>query len=422
MSSARILKIFLLFALSGMVFMPLTGAVQLRNRFYLEQDNSGSGDEEFLRAALRRIDSWARDAKVKHRKIRVFLRSGEKKWGFLESKDKQFILLKGNSGDWKRSFEMRQIIYGVLFRSRFAELQPKDPAKSPLPAWMTAAVDEAISNRRSNAQYYSGNRNYQPLQLIVKTRLKLPDFAAMCRFETLPSDPASRMVFHQMSLLLMEISAEHGLLEKMISAHASGRSADNWVGLFSSPQEAQLRLTDLAGNFLWNRRTPQPAELFMEKLQTLQKITLPELDSKNVPTGKMLSLDFHAAHRIMKESDRPDNTEIRRYYSGEWRKLARRKSMEIQEICYQLSETVNSLGIDNDTPDKLNKLISELQLRLERNSNIATELITASFRELPLFNLYRLDFTLFDISARAAATREIEKFMEESEKKYLENY
>lgn len=422
MSSGRILKIFLVIAMFSAAILPLPGGIVLRSNYILEQDKFGSGDADFLRAALRRIDRWAKNSKVKSAKVRVHIRCGETRWGFLESGNRQIVFFKGNSDDWKKSFEMRQVIYGILFRARFAQIQPKKPETLPLPVWMTAAVDEAVASRNSNEQYHSGNKNYQALQLIMKKRSALPGFAGLCQFELLPSDPASRQIFHQMSVLLMEIASKNGLLKQMVSDHADKRKPDNWTGLYSSPREAQIALTDLAADFLWNQRTPLPEILLRENLKSLQKITMPELDSTNVPTGKMLVLDFEEAHLLLKKSDRPDSTEIRNYYSRQWNKLASRQSDDIRQICYNIARTVRELGISGDAPENFKQLYSELQRRLAHQSNISRELIRNSFHTLPLTRLYDLDFSNIEISAHAASTGAIDRVMEESEKKYFENY
>ena len=422
MSSGRILKIFLVIAMFSAAILSLPGGTVLRANYILEQDKFGSGDADFLRAALRRIDRWAKNGKIKAAKIKVHIHSGGKQWEFLESGSRQIVFLKGNSTDWKKSFEMRRVIYGILFRARFAQMQPKKPDTLPLPIWMTAAVDEAVASRNSNEQYHSGNKNYQALQLIMKQHSALPGFAALCQFENLPSAPASRQVFHQMSVLLMEIASKNGLLKQMVSDHADKRKPDNWTGLYSSPREAQITLTDLAADLLWNQRTPRPEILLKENLKSMQKITLPELDSSNIPTGKMLSLDFEEAHLMLKKSDRPDSAEIRNYYSREWHKLASRQSNDIRQICYNIARTVRELGISGDAPENFKNLYSELQKRLSHQSNISLELIRNSFHILPLTRLYDLNFSNIDISANAASTGAIDRFMEESEKKYFENY
>ena len=422
MSSGRILKIFLVIAMFSVAILPLAGGIVLRANYILEQEKFGSGDTDFLRAALRRIDRWAKNSKVKAAKIKIHIRCGEKQWGFLESRNRQIVFLKGNSNDWKKSFEMRRVIYGILFRARFAQMQPKKPETLPLPVWMTAAVDEAVASRNSNEQYHSGNKNYQALQLIMKKYSALPGFAALCQFENLPSDPGSRQVFHQMALLLMEIASKHALLKQMVNDHADKRKPDNWTGLYSSPRETQASLTDQAADFLWNQRTPLPEILLKENLKSLQKITLPELDSNHVPTGKMLSLDFSEAHLMLKKSNRPDSAEIRNYYSREWNKLASRQSNDIRQICYNIARTVRELGISGDAPENFNQLYTELQKHLLHQSNISLELIRNSFHILPLTRIYDLNFSNIDISAHAASTGAIDRFMEESEKKYFENY
>ena len=136
----------------------------------------------------------------------------------------------------------------------------------------------------------------------------------------------------------------------------------------------------------------------------------------------MLSLEFAEAHQMLKKSKRPDSMEIRNYYSREWHKLASRQSPEIQQICCNIAETVRELGISGDAPEKFNRLFSELQKQLSQQSNISLELIRYSFNALPLSRIYDLNFSDIDISAHAASTGAIDRFMEESEKKYFENY
>ena len=422
MRFGRILAIFLLVLGCGVPFMPVYGEIPLSGRNVLERDNAGNLDTEFLRSALRRIDRWARDAKVKRPKIRVVFRSGEEKWEVLESRDKHFVLLPGNAVEWARSFEKRQILFGILFRSRFSLPIPADPEKTPLPPWITAAVDEAMSSRLSNEQYFSGNKDYLALQMIFKLKKQLPDFAALCKFERPPADPAAREVFNQMSVLLMELAAEHGLLMNILTDYANKLPPDGWTWRFASGKEMQVRLSDMANELLWNHRMPPPDELLRERLELLEKIVIPELDPKNIPTGKMLVLDFAGAHRLLQENERPDSSEIRKYHSRQWNHFSARQSPAVRQICRELGRLIAELGVSENAPSQFEKNLHLLKKQLAHEREVMRYLIRQSFVYLPLDQLYYNRFQQLDVAARAASSDAIEKYLEDSEKKYLENY
>lgn len=403
--------------------MPLYGETSLIGRSHLYRDNSDGEDTKFLRSALRRIDRWARDAKIKRPKKRMIIRSAEKQWEIIDSPKNQIIMLPGTAVEWKKSFEMRRIIFGILFRSRFDLGMTDKPEKHPLPVWMSAATDEAMASRLSNEQYFSGNKDYLALQMIFKRKNRLPGFAALCKFDRLPSDPASREVFSQMSLLLMELAAENGLLTGMLEDHCADREPDSWIVKFSNSREVQARLSDLALKALWNHRTPPPEELLREKMDSLHKIVLPELDPKQVPTGKMLDLTIAGAHELLRKSKRPDLAEIRRYYSREWNRFGFRQSQAVRQLCGKLSEAAAKIGEDEDQiPLEFEKLFVQLQQQLSNENRVMRELLLKSFHALPLDQLYPLHFRILESGGEAASTAAVRRFLEESEKKYLENY
>ena len=422
MRIGRILTIFSIAFLCGAPGTPVFGEIPLGNRSVLERDHAGNKDTGFLRSALRRVDRWAKEAKVKRPKVRMIFQSGQEKWEIIDSKEKRFILIPGNANDWERSFEMRQIIFGILFCARFSLPFPAKPEQLPLPAWITAAVDEAMNSKLSNEQYFSGNKDYLALQMIFKLKKQLPDFAALCKFDRPPADPAAREVFNQMSVLLMEIAAGHRLLENILSDYAARRSPDGWTGRFASSNELQIQLSDMAKDLLWNHRMPPPDGVLQERLDSLEKIVFPELDAKSIPTGKMLVLSFSEAHRLLLDNERPDLEEIRKYHARQWNQFSARQSPAVRQFSRELSDLFSELGKSGDAPERFEKTLFQLKKQLAHEREVMRWLIDQSFRRLPLDQLYKNSFLQLESSAGAASTSAVEKYLEDSEKKYLENY
>lgn len=422
MNLSRIFTIFLLLWLCMAANLPLYGEIPLTGRNLLFQDNCNGEDAKFLRSALRRVDRWARDAKVKRPKQRVLFRTAAKQWEIINSPKYLIVQLPGTAGQWQNSFEMRRVLFSIIFRSRFDLPLPDKPEKHPLPVWMSAAVDEAMASRLSNEQFYSGNKDYLALQMILKKQNRLPAFTALCGFEERPGDPASREVFNQMSLLLMELAAENGLLRVMLDDHCANRPPDSWSIRFSNSREAQAHFADMALKMLWNHRTPPPAELRQDKLDSLKKIVLPELDAKQIPTGKMLTLTFAEANKLLHDTTRPDTVEIRRYYSREWNRFSFRQSQSVRNLCSQLSKTASQLGENELLPQQFEKLFAELEKQLARENNVMREIIIRSFHTQPLDQLYLRHFSILDSEADTASTAAVDRFLRETEKKYLENY
>jgi hypothetical protein len=225
-----------------------------------------------------------------------------------------------------------------------------------------------------------------------------------------------------MSVLLMEIAAGHRLLENILSDYAARRSPDGWTGRFASRNELQIQLSDMAKDLLWNHRMPPPDEVLQERLDSLEKVVFPELDAKNIPTGKMLVLSFSEANQLLLDNERPDLDEIRKYHARQWNNFSARQSPAVRQFSRELSDLFSELGKSGDAPERFEKTLYQLKKQLAHEREVMRWLIDQSFRRLPLDQLYKNSFLQLDSSAAAASTSAVEKYLEDSEKKYLENY
>ena len=136
----------------------------------------------------------------------------------------------------------------------------------------------------------------------------------------------------------------------------------------------------------------------------------------------MLTLTFAEANRLLHDTPRPDTAEIRRYYTKEWNRFSYRQSQNVRNLCGQLSKTAAQLGDNEFLPQQFEKLFAELEKQLARENNVMREIIIRSFHMQPLDQLYLRHFAILDSEADTASTAAVDRFLRETEKKYLENY
>ena len=417
-------KIFKIFCITAL-FLPLSvlrGEITVAPRMHLENGISSKADAEFLRLALRRIESWARASGIKRRQQKIILKSNGDALKHFADKRHCYITLPGNAEMWRNSFEMRQVIFGALFQLRFQMPWISFDRALKLPVWMTAAVDEAMAQRQESEQYLVGNKDFLALQMLVRQCGELPDFGALCRFEQLPADPGTLVVFSQMSRLLMDLAAKSKLLEPMLRDYIEMRSNDQWVSRFSHPREAQAQLSEMAADVLWSLRMPPPEALMKKQLEPLQNIVLPELDKDGVPTGNMLKLSFSEANKMLMANQRPDLMEIRTYYGRQWAMAGNRQSAEIRRLCRKLSDCASRIGAGKDVANDFNASYRELYRQLAKEEKRIQGFIRHCFDFLPVDQLYLWYFAALRPSDVNGATAEVEKMLERAENDYLKNF
>lgn len=417
-------RIFKIFFSVGIILLltELRGEIYLGSRAVLEREFSGGEDAEFLRSALQRIDQVGRMADKKRHKKQLYFRLNAAKFELLSSKRQYIVALPGCAKEWKRSFEQRQMVFGALFRLRFELGLERFSEMRKLPAWLCCAVEEAMMQRQESEQYLSGNKDFLVLQTIVRKCGKLPDFAALCRFETPPSDPASRRLFSQMSRLLMEVAAKNNLLQPMLENYYQKLSADHWVSRFANAGEAQSQVSEWAAKILWNYRSPQPAALLVKQIEPLQSILLPELDKKGVPSGEMMKLSFAEANALFMNSRRPDIEEVRNYYARQWYFAGLRQTAAVKNLCRKLGGCAGKLGESEEIPKNFATLIRELNARLDMEERIVAGFHRHCFKLLPLDQLYFWQERAVSRPEDDAASEQIRALLEKTEKEYLKNY
>ena len=418
----RIFKIFSVTALLVSVILSANGEISLGSRCYLHLEYSNGGDREFLSGLVQYLHKIAGKSKVKRPYKKVIFRTNEKKWDITENKQQFTVCIPGTSREWLRSFEMRRSIYGIAFYLRFGLNSSIEAGKTLLPVWMSAAMDEEILEHRSGEKFITGNRDYSILQSIFKHSKTLPDFGVLCRFKTVPDDPAMEAVYRQMSCLLMELAAAKKLLPYMLEYSAGKRPDDYWLNRFPSPKEAQIQLVDMAKKILWGRRFPMPEPLLKGNLEMLQTIVVPELDAAGIPSGKMLDLSFAEAHKLFLDGKRPDIKEVREYYNREWMRFSLRRSAKVRVLALKLSELALNLGEDESWADEFEANFKQLKEQLEFEEMQYRTFIRLMFENLAVRQLYFWQFAVLDASYRAAGVGEGGQFLEKTEKEYFKKY
>ena len=136
----------------------------------------------------------------------------------------------------------------------------------------------------------------------------------------------------------------------------------------------------------------------------------------------MLVLSFSEAHRLLLDNERPDLEEIRKYHARQWNNFSARQSPAVRQFSRELSDLFSELGKSGDAPERFEKTLYQLKKQLAHEREVMRWLIDQSFRRLPLDQLYKNSFLQLESSAGAASTSAVEKYLEDSEKKYLENY
>ena len=418
----RIFKIFFIAALFGGVFPLLRGETSLGSRCYLKAEYSNGRDGEFLFHVLRQAHQLARKADLPRPEKRTDIRINAGKWNILSTGGKNVVSVPGTSGIWQQSFEQRRILYGILFRICFGLNLPENPEKYPLPVWLSAAMDEVLAGRRGAEQLSLVNKDYSAVRMIFKQCRMLPDFGALCRFKSVPEDPATAIVFRQQSRLLMEVAAEMKLLPGMLNDYAGEYPEDRWLRHFATAQEAQVQLTDSARKFLWGRRASVPEPLDPDELKKLQTIVIPALDASGVPDGKMLELSFSEANRLFLTGKRPDLEEVRKYYQHEWMSFSYLRSRKVRDLALKLREIAGKIGSTPDTAAEFDTVFKQLKEQLEWENLQFRTFIKLSFDHLPVDQLYFWQFRALELSNRAAGNGSAGKFLRATEKEYFENY
>ena len=418
----RIFKIFSIAALFALLIFTVRGEIALGSRSYLQRDYSDGQDGEFLYRAVRLIRQMARKSKVKTAPFRTEFRINAKKFRVAAGDKEVIVSIPQTSRQWNRSFAMRHIIYGIIFRAQFNLYNPPQPEKELIPLWMAVAVDEVITGRNRVGVLFMLNKNYSALQQIFKHSRALPDFGALCRFKAVPDDPASAVVYRQMARLLMELAVEHNLLNDMLQYYVSKHPDDYWLVNFATPKEAQLQLTDRAGKFLWGKRSSTPEPLNIETLKQLRMVVVPELDSSGIPSGKMLELSFADANKLFLEVKRPDLEETRTYYRKMWMQFGNLRSAEVRELAVKLSRIAGNIGDDEDVAAEFNAVFKQLEEQLKWEQLRFKQFIKLAFIHLPVDQLYVWQIAAQQNANRAAGTGAAGKFLERVENEYFKNY
>ena len=418
----RIFKIFFSLEAATLLFFTLRGENSLGGRSYLQMEYSGGKDREYLHRIIRQISQIARKSKQKRPRFRTEFRINAKQWHVSTRKQQLIVSVPGCSGEWKKSFAARHILYGIILRTQFNFDNPADPSTALLPVWLAGGIDEVISGKDGAEQLFSGNKDYSALRMIFKHQQRLPDFGALCRFSTLPEDPATATVFRQMARLLIEVATEMKLLDKMVKYHVEKRPADFWLNHFSTAKEAQLQLTDNARKFLWGRRSSTPEPIDPEVLKRLQTIVVPELDDAGVPSGKMLELSFADANRLFFTGKRPDLEEVRKFYRKEWIVFSFLRSAKVRDLAEQLSRISGQIGENLETADEFQTVFKQLTEQLEWEQLLFRTFIKLSFRHLPADQLYFWQSAARLSGSRAAGIGAAGEFLEKTEKEYFKNY
>ncbi|MBO5823109.1 MAG: hypothetical protein J6R86_08855 [Lentisphaeria bacterium] len=418
----RIFKIFLVTALFAGVFTALRGETSLGSRCYLKTEYSGGKDGEFLFRIVRQAHQSARKSELKRPKKRTEFQINAKAWNVLSTAGKNVVSVPGTSADWQQSFEQRRILYGIVFRVCFDLDLPEEPDKFPFPVWMSAAMDEIMAGRRKAEQLSLSNKDYSAVRMIFKQCRQLPDFAALCRFNSVPEDPATVIVFRQQSRLLMEIATGMKLFAGMLQDHAGGYPEDRWLRLFATPREAQLQLTDNARKFLWGRRASVPEPLDDEALKKLQTIVIPALDKDGIPDGKMLELSFSEANKLFLTGTRPDLEEVRKYYKREWLAFSYLRSLKVRELALKLRDIAGQIGSAPEVAAEFDAVFKQLTGQLEWEKLQFSTFIKLSFIHLPVDQLYFWQFKALDAVNLGAGNGRTGEFLKATEKEYFENY
>ena len=419
---ARIFKIFSVTALSAAVFLSVKGEISLGNRSYLLVEYSNGSDRKFLNNVMRQLHKIAGKSKIKRPYKRIIFRTKAEKWNVTEKKQQFTVYIPGTSREWLHSFEMRRMIYSIAFFIG-SGMEVKDSReKVMLPIWMSTALDEVILENISAKKIITGNRDYSVLQTIFKKSKTLPDFGALCRFKSVPADPATLVVYRQMSCLLLELAAENNLLPYMLEYSAAKRPDDYWLNRFHSPKEAQVQLVDAAKKLLWGRRTPMPEPLLKGELEKLQTFVVPQLDASGIPDGKMLNLNFADANKLFLTVKRPDVKEVREYYSKEWMLFSLRRSEKVRVLALKLSELVLKLGEYELWAEEFEAVFKQLSEQLALEENRYQTFIRLSFENLAVEQLYFWQFAVQESSYRAAGTGGGGRFLENTEKEYFKKY
>ncbi len=422
MNLNRIFTICLTSALFFTAVPPLYAEISLAMRNTLERDLSDGKDAGYLRAVLRRVNQLARKNDIKRQERKVLFKINAEQWEVYAGKETVIVLIPGTHKQWKSSFELRRKLFAFIFYSRFNLKTVSAAAIRPLPVWMCSAIDEALAGKENGEQYHSGNKDFHALRSIVKHTGKLPDFTALPAFTAIPEHSAQRIVFCQMSRLLMETAAEKKLLTAIIRDNHAGKAPDSFVTNFASPREAQLQLSDLAMKLLFSRRAPLPPAMMRSKLAELEKITLPELDKSSVPTGKMLTLTFAQANTLLCKAERPDRDEIRRYYAQQCRQFAMHGSFAVSKLASPLIRIAAMIGDDESLSAEFTAALNGIKKQLALEEKIEYSFMRQYFTILPAQYLYRHHFAAYTPEMMQNLTPEVWRYLENTEKDYLQNY
>ena len=418
----RIFKIFFIAVVFGGIFSVLRGETALGSRCYLKTEYSKGKDGEFLFGVVRQAHQTARKLEFKRPKKRTEFHINAGKWNISVTGEKNSVSVPGTSADWQQSFEQRRILYGIIFRACFDLDLPENPENFPLPVWMSAAVDEVLAGRQSAEQLLLANKDYSAVRMIFKQCRALPDFAALCRFKSIPEDPATAIVFRQLSRLLMEVATEMKIFTGMLQDHAGGYPDDRWLRYFATSQEAQVQLTDNARKFLWGRRASVPEPLDVEALKKMQNIVIPALDASGIPDGKMLELSFAEANKLFLTGKRPDLEEVRKYYQKEWQAFSYLRSREVRALALKLRALAGMIGSAPEIATEFDAVFKKLTERLNWENLQFRTFIKLSFDHLPVDQLYFWQFKALESGNRAAGNGSAGEFLRATEKEYFENY
>lgn len=422
MTLSRIFAIFLITALFFAAMPSLHAEISLSMRNALDNDLSDGKDASYLRLALRRINQLAKKSGIRKQEMKVLFKINSRKWEIYAGKKIVIIMVPGTHTQWQKSFELRRKLFAILFFSRFnLDISPAAAARS-LPVWMCAALDEAMEGKANGEQYHSGNKDFFALRSIVKHSGKLPDFTVLPAFDALPEHSAQRIVFKQMSRLLLETAAEKRLLANIVADCRNGKAPDNFISTFSNAREAQSQLSDLAMKLLFSRRTPLPAAIMNQKLAELDKITMPELDKNSVPNGKMLTLSFAQANALLCSTPRPDLAEIRRYCAAQCRQFAMHGSFAVSKLASRLIRAAAAIGEDESLATEFASAVNDIRQQLALEEKIERSFMRQYFSTLPVQHLYKHHFNVCSPEFMHLLTREVQRYLENTEKDYLQNY
>ena len=342
--------------------------VRLPGKVTIARELSGGADTAFITAALKEVRKVCRRADIKRSREPLYLRTGAREFRLVKEHNRYLCDLPGKAADWQRSFQLRRQLYGVLFCVNAGTIVNTKDFQG-IPAWIAAAMDEAIGQSAAAEKYFSGNRDWHLPVILLRKCGTLPDFTALMYIENEPSDQLVKLYFRQFSRLLLELFAKRKILQRVIEEYNSGGKADCWVSWFSSASEANNVLTAEAEKLLWNNFSSAPPEKLIALLKDLETTIVPDIDENGAPSGQMRELNYREVAQLL-TLPRPDADILRNSFVKKCHSFGSRGNFTLRSRCAALAAIASKFGRESSAPDnyaaKLQQLKEFLQLEKER--------------------------------------------------------